>query len=93
MQAGYGTDRNFGNAEKGRLADTELGFDACDAIVQFDHFADERVKPDFQPVESVVDSAESRLDAVKSRVKAVIKDDVHQDSDQYSEGRNADRQI
>src|ERR1700730_6182131 len=111
MLLGGGTLRNLANAGKGRLADAELGFDARDAIVQFNDFADERIEPDFQPVESVIDSIESglrsRLDviesvidavesrfvAVESRVEAVIKDDVHQDTDQYREGRYADRQI
>jgi hypothetical protein len=79
--------------QKGRLADAELGFDACYPIVQFDHFADERVKPDFQPVEPVIDAVESRVVAVESRVETIIKNGIHQDTDQYREGRYADCQI
>jgi hypothetical protein len=86
MQLGGGTVRNFGNAERWTLADAELGFDAGHAIVQFNDFADKRVKPNVQPIESVVD-------AVESRVESIIKDGIHQDTYQYRESRYADRQI
>ena len=86
------------------LTDAELGFDARHAVVEIDNFTDQRVEFDVQRVEARLQTIESCIHACfqviessiytnETRIYGIVLNRVHQDPNQYGEGRDTDCQI